>query len=329
MGKKDRTGDGPFFLYFRKEKKMRKINLNAVGRWLKKNSPIILSVAGSGGVVLTAVLSGKAALKAKALGIVHIEEQKTDSDANIPDLYTLGADFYYFDNKKVAAVINKPFLTVKDKIKIFAPPVVSGALTVAAITGSAILGRKQYNSLAAACMMLGESYRNYQKKNIEINGKDAHEKVMDAIAAEAAKRQRITAATFGEVCSLTSEDDGEEEQLFYDYFSNRYFTSTLAAVMEAEYHINRNLCLGANVSVNDFYKFLGIDPIKGGDDLTWEYMLYDGMSWIDFDNRKTVFDDGLTCYIITMAFQPVECCAGGACYECGSEACPVDGRIKV
>ena len=91
---------------------------------------------------------------------------------------------------------------------------------------------------------------------------------------------------------------------FYDAFSRRYFESTIAQVLEAEYHLNRNLSLGGDVCINDFYNFLGIEPIDGGDYLSWFYFYEDGISWIDFNHRKTVLEDGLEVYVVDIVYTP-------------------------
>lgn len=98
-------------------------------------------------------------------------------------------------------------------------------------------------------------------------------------------RQKINLATGGfSNSSLEFEDANEEQRLFYDSFSKRYFQATISQVLQAEYHINRNMVLGAFVTLNDFYDFLGISHVEGGDVVGW--LLSDSMYWIDFDNSK-------------------------------------------
>lgn len=106
--------------------------------------------------------------------------------------------------------------------------------------------------------------------------------------------------------SLEFEDANEEQRLFYDSFSKRYFQATISQVLQAEYHINRNMVLGAFVTLNDFYDFLGISHVEGGDVVGW--LLSDSMYWIDFDNSKAMVDDGLNgeipCYVVDAMLGP-------------------------
>ena len=98
----------------------------------------------------------------------------------------------------------------------------------------------------------------------------------------------------------------KQQRLFYDSFSKRYFQATISQVLQAEYHINRNMVLGAFVTLNDFYDFLGISHVEGGDVVGW--LLSDSMYWIDFDNSKAMVDDGLNgeipCYVVDAELGP-------------------------
>ncbi|MCM1525239.1 MAG: DUF6353 family protein, partial [Ruminococcus sp.] len=53
------------------------------------------------------------------------------------------------------------------------------------------------------------------------------------------------------------------------------------------------------------YEFLGIPKTDYGETVGWT--VNDDMDyyWIDFDNRKTVMDDGLECWIIETAIDPM------------------------
>ena len=107
---------------------------------------------------------------------------------------------------------------------------------------------------------------------------------MESIAAEKSSMPPITATGGFSNSSLEFEDANEEQRLFYDSFSKRYFQATISQVLQAEYHINRNMVLGAFVTLNDFYDFLGISHVEGGDVVGW--LMFDSMYWIDFDKSN-------------------------------------------
>ena len=174
------------------------------------------------------------------------------------------------------------------------------------IFGANTLNKKQQASLASAYALVNRSYSDYKHKLKELYGEDAHKKIMESIAAEKSSMPPITATGGFSNSSLEFEDANEEQRLFYDSFSKRYFQATISQVLQAEYHINRNMVLGAFVTLNDFYDFLGISHVEGGDVVGW--LLSDGMYWIDFDNSKAMVDDGLNgeipCYVVDAEFGP-------------------------
>lgn len=194
--------------------------------------------------------------------------------------------------------------TVKATWKCYIPVVAIGAGTVACILGANALNRKVQASLASAYALVSNAYGKYKGKVVELYGKDAHDKIISSIAAEKATPMPITAGSFIKNSCLDF-DDKEEEVLFYDVFSDSYFTSTISKVLQAEYHLNRNYVLAGGVEINQFYDFLGISRVEGGDTVGWS--CYDGeIQWIDFDHHKTVTDDGLEVHVIEMVFEPFE-----------------------
>lgn len=194
--------------------------------------------------------------------------------------------------------------TVKATWKCYIPVVAIGAGTVACILGANALNGKVQASLASAYALVSNAYGKYKGKVVELYGKEAHDKIISSIAAEKATPMPIKAGSFIKNSCLDF-DDKEEEVLFYDVFSDSYFTSTISKVLQAEYHLNRNYVLAGGVEINQFYDFLGISRVEGGDTVGWS--CYDGeIQWIDFDHHKTVTDDGLEVHVIEMVFEPFE-----------------------
>lgn len=254
-----------------------------IGRSLKKASPTILTCIGAAGVVATAVLAVKATPKADSL-------IKADSRRN-------------HDGDPYAAT---KLEAVKSCWKCYIPAAATGVATIICIFGANTLNKKQQASLASAYALVNRSYSDYKHKLKELYGEDAHKKIMESIAAEKSSMPPITATGGFSNSSLEFEDANEEQRLFYDSFSKRYFQATISQVLQAEYHINRNMVLGAFVTLNDFYDFLGISHVEGGDVVGW--LLSDSMYWIDFDNSKAMVDDGLNgeipCYVVDAEFDP-------------------------
>lgn len=242
-----------------------------------KALPTVLSIVSVVGLAATVVTAVKATPKAVKI----IEKREAEKD----DILTVRE-------------------TVKATWKCYIPAAVIGMGTAVCIFGANALNRKAQASLASAYALVSNAYGKYKGKVVELYGKGAHDKIMSSIAAEKSNAMPITAGSFIKNSCLDF-DEKEEEMLFYDTFSDRYFTSTMSKVLQAEYHLNRNYVLAGGVEINQFYDFLGISRVEGGDEVGWN--CFDGdIQWIDFDHKKTTTDDGLEVHIIEMIFEPFE-----------------------
>lgn len=175
----------------------------------------------------------------------------------------------------------------------YIPAVLMGGATIACIFGANVLNKRQQASLMSAYALANRSYSDYKGKVAELYGDEANAQVRESIAKDKYEEEDIQV--------------NEDEKLFYDDFSGRYFTSTIAKVQNAEYQLNRDLSMRDWATVNEFYEYLGIAPIDGGDELGWSTGMnfdYYWQSWIDFGHQKVVMDDGLECIIVTFFADP-------------------------
>jgi hypothetical protein len=181
---------------------------------------------------------------------------------------------------------------------VYIPAAVIGLSTIACIFGANLLNRRHQASIASAYALLSQSYQKYRKAAGKVFGEDADSK----IRAEMAKERYLSGDGYA---LFDAELDPSEKVLFYDDLSQRYFTSSLPAVMQAQYHINRNFVLRGDASINEFYHFLGLEETDGGDELGWGQNLWDdGYMWIDFENKFVKLDDGIECYIVSSVWTP-------------------------
>lgn len=257
----------------------------------KKVLPAGLTILSAGGVVLTTVLAVKATPKV----LEDLEKIKAEKK---------GVAEVYMDNElREFKLLGEP--TVGERLQVYTkrylPAVLVGIATVTCMASATILSQKSQASIAGAYALVSDSFKRYRKSAMNVFGEDADEKILDDVEANMTEceRRHLVAPNFMGNASLNESD--EEERLFLDVYSNRYFYSTLSRVIEAEYHTNRNLVLGAEVSLNDFYDFLGIDKISGGD-LLWS--ICDDYLWIDFDNQLETLEDGREVYKIYFPFEP-------------------------
>lgn len=244
-------------------------------KFIFKNKSTLLAMCGTLGVIATAVSAVKAT--PKAIEIIGRLE---------------------YENKER---LSKREIVVKT-VPVYITSILIGISTIACIIGTDIINKNQQKCITSAYFLVENAYKDYKNKVREIYGEEAHQKILQEIAVEKSKDVNITASSWIENTSLDFKNADEEEKLFYDYFSKRYFKSTLSKVLQAEYHLNRNFILGGSICVNEFYNFLGLEELPCGENMGWGFSY--GIDWIDFNHKYSKLEDGMECYIIDMPFEP-------------------------
>lgn len=186
------------------------------------------------------------------------------------------------------------FEVVQVAAPVYIPSILVGVSTIACIFGANILNKRQQAALMSAYALLDSSYKDYKGKVSELYGEDADDNIKEEIVKD----------------KLEDEDISLEDnkKLFYDYFSERYFEATIETVQQAQYNVNRSLVIHDYCYLNDYYKWLGIEPIESGFKYGWAtgpcFERY-WQSWIDFKHKTVELDDGLECCIITIDQEPI------------------------
>lgn len=113
-------------------------------------------------------------------------------------------------------------LTVKETINIagpaYIPSILIGASTIACIFGANILTKRSQASLVSAYALIDNSFREYRNKVKELYGDEADSEIKSCIAKNKYDEYE--------------EEIPEGEQLFFDYNSMQYFTSTIDDVLQ-------------------------------------------------------------------------------------------------
>lgn len=262
------------------------------GRTLKKASPTIMTCIGAIGVVVTAVLAVKAAPKATNI----LDEAKKRREDNLSNEGEKSSD-----------------LPIKEKVALtwtcYIPTTIAGITTICFIFGANVLNQRQQASLISAYALLDQSYRNYKRSVQNVFGEEGHKNVLEDMSVQKVDPDHTITVIGAFENSTIDFNIPEEEHLFYDVFSDRHFTSTIGKVLQAEYHINRTFMINGCVTLNDFYSFLGLDEIEGGDKIGWEVDYDNEFYWIDFNHSVSYLDDGvdrpqIECLMIEFPIQP-------------------------
>lgn len=261
--------------------------IQKAGKTLQKASPTILSCFGAVGVVVTAALAVKATPKA----LDRIEDAKSvkmaENGENLTRLETIGACWMTYT-----------------------PSALAGIATIGCIFGANYLNRRQQASLISAYAFLDRSFREYKQSVKNVFGEEGHQRVLEDIAYQRVSSDH-TIYSVGPFRTTTLDFNvPEEEHLFYDAHSDRQFTSTIGKVLQAEYYLNKTFAQNSSVTLNEFYNFLGIDPVDGGDDVGWWVDPENEYYWVEFNHTLTYLDDGVErpqveCLVIEFPDPPV------------------------
>lgn len=252
-----------------------------VSKFLEKHSSTILTVVGAVGVVATAVTAVQATPKALAL-IEQAGYEKGSEENPCMDM-----EYTPLTPVEMVQAAWKPYV----------PSVLIGAATIVCLFGANGLNKRQQAALAGAYIFLDQSYKKYKDKVNELFGEDTDTWVRSEIVKDKAKEEDISAPK------------SDETLLFYEEHYGKFFERTMLEVQDAEYQLNRKLVIDGEVTLNDFFEFLGLNAKEIGDILGWSVETIcdsNHPAWIDFEHELVTMDDGMECRIITMVDQPVK-----------------------
>ena len=264
---------------------------------VKKHSPEILVVAGVVGTVASAVMACKATTK---LSMV-LEEHKKDVDAvhECSENEEIKADYSQEDAKKDLTIIYAQ--TGVKLVKLYAPAIALGALSITSIVASNNILRKRNVALAAAYATVDKSFKEYRNRverfgeqvdkelKYDIKAKKFEETVKDP---ETGKEKKVKSTV-----NVANADSGYAR--FFDETCNGYEKDTqynLLMLRGQQQYANDLLHARGYVFLNDVYDMLGIDRTKEGQIVGWVYDKNNevGDNFVDFGiletNRET--EDG-------------------------------------
>lgn len=251
--------------------------LNRANLKLKKHSPEILMGVGIVGIVTSTVLACKATLKIndileetkENLDKIHdgVEKEKHTKDG---ELYT--AEIAKKDITIVYAQTGLKF------VKLYAPAVIIGALSITGILTSHKVLRQRNAALAAAYIAVDKGFKEYRGRVVERFGKDLDRELRYNIKAQ-------------EVQETVVDENGEEKQVtktvdsvdpnsisefarFYDDGNLGWDKNpevSLFFLKQQQSWANKMLKERGHIFLNEVYDMLGIKRTKAGNVVGWIY----------------------------------------------------------
>lgn len=257
---------------------------------VKKHSPEILVVAGVVGAVTSTVMACKATTKLsgildKAKDDIHTIHECVEN----PDILPEGAVYTEEDSKKDLAIIYAK--TGVELVKLYAPAVALGTLSLFSIIKSNDILRKRNVALAAAYATVDKGFREYRGRVVERFGKELDRELKYNIKAKEIEEKIIDENGEEKTVKKTVEVGAVNEYSTYA----RFFDESCAGwEKDAEYnliflkhmqsHANDLLKARGHLFLNEVYDMLDIPRTKEGNVVGWIYdeECPNGDNYVDF-----------------------------------------------
>ena len=250
-------------------------NAHRMGFKIKKASPEIMVVAGVVGVVASTVMACKATTKVN--DILEETRKQVDDVHNVLDSDVITEEEYNNDDAKKDLAIIYTQTGVK-LIKLYAPSVLVGALSITGILASHKILKKRNVALTAAYATIDRSFKEYRGRVVERFGKELDRELRYNIKAQ-------------EIEEKTVDKDGNEtiekktisvvDPNMYSDYARIFDNGSMGWTKDPEYNLmflklqqnqaNDRLRAQGYLFLNDVYDMLGIPRTKAGQIVGWIY----------------------------------------------------------
>ena len=239
----------------------------------KKHSPEILVVAGVVGVVVSAVMACRATTKLS--DILEETEEQLDKVHEYADDESR-TDYTKEDAKKDTTIIYTH--TALKVVKLYAPAVGLGVLSITSILASNNILRKRNVAITAAYAAVDQSFKDYRNRVVDKFGEEVDKQLLCNI-----KSQEIEETTVSEkgkektVKKTINIADPEAESDYVKYFTrrNRYWENSPEHMefffRSQEAYANDRLRVNGHLTLNELFRDLGIEETKAGMVTGWYY----------------------------------------------------------
>lgn len=163
----------------------------------------------------------------------------------------------------------------KEKVKAYAPAIIVGVGTSAAILGSHYISRKEIVALTATCAYLTKNRDKIEAKIREKFGEEKLSEVRKEVAKETTEESdlKVNDTPWDWVDwkgnRVTVEDTGRGKDRFFDWYSGRFFLSSYEDVLRGLKRLNHDFHMGNYVCMNDLYGYWGIQSTQLGGTFGW------------------------------------------------------------
>lgn len=220
-----------------------------------KNAPLLLMLAGIGGLAATVV----SAVKATPLAIDKMDDEiakryeKDEIEYEELPMSVNKSDMEFRFNEL------GPKQIVKSCWKCYVPTVILGALSISSFIGSYKVNTARLTAMTAMYEFTANAYDRYRRNVAKVSPKT------DVKATKAARDERVK-----EIPESKFDGLPEGKEVCIDLYTGNVFYSTREDVLVAVNKIKDKFLSGEMfVSLNEFYDEVDADHVGVGDDVGW------------------------------------------------------------
>lgn len=265
-----------------------------VGFTMKKNSPTILVVAGTIGVVASTVLACKATLK--------INDILEESKETIDKIHEVKDDPKHpsYDEKAAKKDLTIVYAQTGVKlVKLYAPAIITGTLSLGSILMSHRILNKRNFALAAAYTTVDTAFKEYRGRVVERFGEvidnelkhnvrveEIEETATNEKGEETVVKKQVRTGNASEYARFFEEYYADKDG---DWVKNKCWSpdniSNITYLRGVERMLNDRLVRKGIVTLNEFYEAIGLPATAQGMVVGWVYddsIDPEGDNYIDF-----------------------------------------------
>lgn len=242
----------------------------------QKHSPTLLLGAGIVGIVATAVLASKATLKLEAV---------VDRNQLLLEKAVLRHDIDPENYSEEDQLRDKTIIMTRMVVEIsrlYAPALLVGAASIAALTGSHVILQRRNVALTAAYATVQSALKRYRERVVDEFGAQKDAELMYGYT----EREVVEETPSGPVVKTVRQPDGPSMYArFFDEtclrWDKRPEYNALVVRCQQNY-ANDLLRTRGHVFLNEVYEMLGMPHTKEGSVVGWINNSEDGDGYIDF-----------------------------------------------
>lgn len=252
--------------------------VNQAGFQLKKHGPEILAVAGTIGVVTSAIMACKATMKVNKVVDETKETIEKIHTATETGITEAGESYSIEDSRKDLTIAYVQ--TGVKFVKLYGPSVALGVLSLGSLLASNNILRKRNAALAAAYATIDSGFKKYRSRVVERFGDAVDKELKYGIKAQKVDEIVVDEETGKEKKvkkTVDVIDDPNEYSVYARFFDDgckgwqKDPEANLMFLRIQQRYANDLLRARKYLFLNEVYDMLGIEPSKAGQIVGWVY----------------------------------------------------------